>query len=112
MPGSPRTFTSTPCGITSPTPTCCSPACGAASGGILPDIDTLFANRQAWRAEGNHIDQDLLSETVWPAIRHHCLIHDSVFTGCLGSVPFPPFGALQPGCHIGENSFLRFVPSA
>ena len=33
-------------------------------GGILPNIDTLFANRQAWRAEGNHIDQDLLSETV------------------------------------------------
>ena len=81
-------------------------------GGILPNIDTLFANRQAWRAEGNHIDQDLLSETVWPAIRHRCLIHDSVFTGCLGSVPFPPFGALQPGCHIGENSFLRFVPNA
>ena len=81
-------------------------------GGILPSIDTLFANRQGWRAEGNHIDQDLLSETVWPAIRHRCLIHDSVFTGCLGSVPFPPFGALLPGFHIGENSFLRFVPNA
>ena len=81
-------------------------------GGILPNVDTLFANRQGWRAEGNHIDQDLLSETVWPAIRHRCLIHDSVFTGCLGSVPFPPFGALQPGSHIGENSFLRFVANS
>lgn len=80
-------------------------------GGILPDVDTLFAHRIGWRAEGNHIDQDLLSETVWPVIRQNCLIHDSVFTGCLGSVAFPPYGALPPGAHIGENAFLRFVPN-
>jgi hypothetical protein len=78
-------------------------------GGILPPAETLLSHWRGWRAEGNHIDQDLLSETVWPSIRRHSLIHDSVFTGCLGSVAFPPFGALPPGFHVGENSFLRFV---
>ena len=60
------------------------------------------------RSENNHIDQDVLSETVWPTIRHSCLIHDSVFTGCLGSVAFPPFGDNPPGRHIGQNAFLHF----
>jgi len=81
-------------------------------GGILPDVDTLFAKRQGWRTEGDHIDQDLLSETVWPAIRGRCLIHDSVFTGCLGSVAFPPFGELPTGHHIGQNAFHIFLPNA
>jgi len=78
-------------------------------GGILPNVDTLFAHRRGWRTEGNHIDQDLLSETVWPAIRGRCLIHDSIFTGCLGSVPFPPFGDLPPGQHIGQNAGQQFT---
>jgi hypothetical protein len=77
-------------------------------GGILPNVDTLFNNRRGWRTEGNHIDQDLLSETVWPAIRGRALIHDSVFMGCLGSVPFPPYGDLPPGHHIGQNAFMLF----
>ena len=78
-------------------------------GGILPNVDTLFNNRRGWRTEGNHIDQDLLSETVWPAIRGRALIHDSVFMGCLGSVPFPPYGDLPPGHHIGQNAFMLFA---
>lgn len=78
-------------------------------GGILPNVDTLFNNRRGWRTEGNHIDQDLLSETVWPSIRGNCLIHDSVFPGCLGSVPFPPYGDLPPGHHIGQNAFQLFT---
>jgi len=81
-------------------------------GGILPDVDTLFAKRQGWRTEGDHIDQDLLSETVWPSIRGRCLIHDSVFTGCLGSVAFPPFGDLPTGHHIGQNAFHLFEANA
>ena len=78
-------------------------------GGILPNVDILFNNRRGWRTEGNHIDQDLLSETVWPAVRGHCLIHDSVFTGCLGSVQFPPYGELPPGHHVGQNAFSMFT---
>jgi tetratricopeptide (TPR) repeat protein len=77
-------------------------------GNILPPTATLMQSYTAWRVENNHIDQDVLSETVWPTIRHSCLIHDSIFTGCLGSVPFPPFGDNPPGRHIGQNAFLHF----
>lgn len=78
---------------------------------ILPPTEQLMQSYRAWRVENNHVDQDVLSETVWPTIRRSCLIHDSVFTGCLGSVPFPPFGDQPPGRHIGENAFLQFTPN-
>jgi hypothetical protein len=80
-------------------------------GGILPPVPTLLGAYTAWRTENNHVDQDLLSEAVWPVARQSILIHDSVFAPCLGSVPFPPFGGLLPGQHIGENAFLRFTPN-
>ena len=80
-------------------------------GGILPPVETLLGHYTAWRVENDHVDQDLLAETVWPAIRRDVLIHDSVFTGCLGSVPFPPFGAMLPGMHIGQNAFHLFAPA-
>ena len=77
-------------------------------GGILPPVETLLGAYRGWRVEHDHIDQDVLSETVWPILRGHVLIHDSVFTSCLGSVPFPPFGALPAAMHIGQNAFLHF----
>lgn len=80
-------------------------------GNVLPPPETLMQAYTAWRVENNHIDQDVLSETVWPTIRHSCLIHDSIFTGCLDSVPFPPFGSQPPGYHIGQNAFLHFKRS-
>jgi hypothetical protein len=80
-------------------------------GNVLPPTETLMQSYTAWRVENNHIDQDVLSETVWPTIRHSCLIHDSIFTGCLGSVAFPPFGRQPPGYHIGQNAFLHFKRS-
>jgi hypothetical protein len=80
-------------------------------GGILPPPGTLMGAYSQWRAETNHIDQDLLTETVWPVVRHSILIHDSIFAPCLGSIPFPPFGALPPGHHVGENGFLNFSKS-
>ncbi|MEI7712573.1 MAG: tetratricopeptide repeat protein [Rhodospirillales bacterium] len=80
-------------------------------GGILPPVESLLEHYTAWRVENDHVDQDLLAETVWPAIRRDVLIHDSVFTGCLGSVPFPPFGAMLPGMHIGQNAFHHFAPA-
>jgi hypothetical protein len=58
--------------------------------------------------ENDHVDPDILTETVWPIIRGSILIHDSIFTGTLGSVPFPPFGELPEGSHIGQNSFVHF----
>jgi hypothetical protein len=81
-------------------------------GGILPDPAALMRAHPFWRMETRHIDQDILGTTVWPSIRHNILIHDSIFHPCLGSVPFPPFGALPPGRHIGENGFLHFTQSA
>lgn len=81
-------------------------------GNVLPPTGRLMQAYTAWRVENNHVDQDVLSETVWPTIRGHCLIHDSKFTGCLGSVPFPPYGLVPPGMHIGQNSFLHFQANA
>ena len=77
-------------------------------GNVLPGPDGLLRAYTGWRMENDHLDQDVLSEAVWPAIRSSCLIHDSIFTGCLGSVPFPPFGALMPGHHVGQNALVHF----
>jgi tetratricopeptide (TPR) repeat protein len=80
-------------------------------GNILPSPTELFRASTGWRIENDHIDQDILSDTVWPAVRHSILIHDSIFTGTLGSVPFPPFGQLPAGSHIGQNAFVHFNPA-
>jgi Tfp pilus assembly protein PilF len=80
-------------------------------GNILPSPTELFRASTGWRIENDHIDQDILSDTVWPTVRHSILIHDSVFTGTLGSVPFPPFGQLPGGSHIGQNAFVHFNPA-
>lgn len=80
-------------------------------GGILPPLATLLGAYTAWRMENDHVDQDLLTETVWPSIRRSVLVHDSIFQPCLGSVPFPPFGDLPAGHHIGQNAFLHFSKS-
>jgi tetratricopeptide (TPR) repeat protein len=81
-------------------------------GGILPGPAALMRVHTFWRAETNHIDQDLLSATIWPVVRNNILVHDSIFHPCLSSVPFPPFGALPAGHHVGENAFLHFTKSA
>jgi hypothetical protein len=78
---------------------------------ILPPPAKLLQSYTAWRVENDHVDQDVLSETVWPTIRRDVLIHDSIFTGCLGSVAFPPYGHQPPGYHIGQNAFLYFTRS-
>jgi hypothetical protein len=77
-------------------------------GGVLPPLQTLVDKFKPWRIENAHIDQDLLTVTAWSTIKQSCLIHDSVFTGCLGSVPFPPYGDLPKGHHIGQNAFIHF----
>jgi len=77
-------------------------------GGILPAPARLWEHFKPWRLENDHVDQDLLTVTVWPTLKQSCLIHDSVFTGCLGSVPFPPYGELPAGHHVGQNAFIHF----
>ncbi len=78
-------------------------------GGIVPSPDALLAAHTFWRMETEHIDQDILAAVVWPAIRGNILIHDSIFHPAAGSVPFPPFGALPAGHHIGQNAFVHFT---
>jgi hypothetical protein len=80
-------------------------------GGILPSPAELFRASTGWRVENDHIDQDILTDTVWPTVRSSILVHDSVFTGTIGSVPFPPFGELPAGSHIGQNAFVHFNPA-
>jgi hypothetical protein len=80
-------------------------------GGILPPPAKLLKEFRPWRVENDHVDQDLLTSTAWPTVRQSCLIHDSVFTGCLGSVPFPPYGELPKGHHVGQNAFIHFRPA-
>jgi hypothetical protein len=77
-------------------------------GNILPSPTDLFRHWTGWRMENDHLDQDILSDTVWPTIRRSLLVHDSVFTGTLGGVAFPPYGGLPPGSHIGQNAFIHF----
>ena len=85
-------------------------------GGILPPPGDLFRASTFWRIGNQHIDQDILSATVWPSIRRSLLIHDSIFTSAvdsapLGSVPFPPFGQLPSGAHIGQTATVCAIQS-
>ena len=77
-------------------------------GNILPDLQKVWRDYRSEFVQGRTADQRLLSDMVWPTVSQSCLIHDSIFTGCLGSVPFPPYGDLYPGHHIGQNSFIHF----
>jgi hypothetical protein len=81
-------------------------------GGVLPPHNTIVAAYKGWREQTEHVDQDLLTEVVWPIARQSVLIDDSTFTGSLGSQPFPPYGALPPGHHVGQNAFHFFQRGA
>ena len=79
-------------------------------GNILPSPADLFRASTNWRVENDHIDQDILSDTVWPTVRGSILIHDSVFTGTLGSVPFPPFGGVARRVACRPERLCAFQP--
>ncbi|MDF1755984.1 MAG: sulfotransferase [Verrucomicrobiales bacterium] len=71
--------------------------------GVLPTVQELVDDFSPQTAATRTYDQHLLREKVWPTIRQSVLIHDSVYTGCLGSVPFPEVGQLPPDRHVGQN---------
>ncbi|MEM9284142.1 MAG: hypothetical protein AAGA96_20170 [Verrucomicrobiota bacterium] len=75
---------------------------GGVSGALasLEEIKTAF---HPDTAPTRTVDQILLRQVVWPMVRQSVLIHDSVYTGCLGSVPFPEFGELPGDQHVGQN---------
>jgi len=72
-------------------------------GGVLPSIETLRENFNPTNPPTRTYDQALLRSCVWPVVRQSVLSHDSVYTGCIGSVPFPKMGKLPAGQHVGQN---------
>lgn len=74
-----------------------------AAGGLLKGIKRVMEAHIARVSVPNRqIDQQFLASTVWPSIRDHTLIHDDLF-GVLDARPFPPFGRLPEGQHVGMN---------
>ncbi|MEM7699865.1 MAG: tetratricopeptide repeat protein, partial [Verrucomicrobiota bacterium] len=71
--------------------------------GVLPSVPEMKENFHPTIAPTMTFDQMLLREVVWPTLRQSVLIHDSVYTGCLGSVPFPEGAVLPPDRHVGQN---------
>lgn len=65
---------------------------------ILPQVAAWFAAQR--RVLGVTADQEFLREALWPTIRQSVLVHDSQFD-FPPAEPFPPYGALPPGCHVG-----------
>ena len=72
-------------------------------GGVLPSIGEIRENFRSDTAPTRTYDQIVLRNCVWPVVRQSVLAHDSVYTGSLGSVPFPETGQLPSGQHVGQN---------
>lgn len=71
--------------------------------GVLPAVEELRREFKPLTAPTRTYDQHLLRDCVWPIVRQSVLIHDSIYTGCLGSIAFPRFGSLPPKHHVGQN---------
>lgn len=71
-------------------------------GGVLPPLKQLAARFKPFRMNTRNYDQDFLRMAVWPTVRRSCLTHDGYFD-CLDSKPFPPWGRLPPGAHVGQD---------
>jgi hypothetical protein len=77
-----------------------------AVGGALPDV---IKELMAWMGRSKTLvhramDQWFLREGLWPTIRQSVLVHDSQFR--FGETrPFPPYGRLPSGQHVGQNLF-------
>jgi hypothetical protein len=78
------------------------------TGNTLPDLKKLWHAYRSPHMQGRAADQRFLGDMVWPTVSQSCIVHDSIFTGCLGSIAFPPYGDLLPGHHIGQNAFIHF----
>jgi len=72
------------------------------AGNVLPDMREMIKDYNTNLLVNRTIDQWLLRARIWPLIREHTLTHDSLFH-VLGSRPFPPYGYLPPGRHVGQS---------
>ncbi len=77
------------------------------TGGILAGIAQRI---EAYTGKSDRIDRKLdqrfLADVVWPSIHEDCLTHDTYF-GCFGARPFPIWGRLPPGHHVGQNAAVH-----
>ncbi|NNE90184.1 MAG: hypothetical protein HKN23_00910 [Verrucomicrobiales bacterium] len=71
--------------------------------GVLPEVSELREKFCPKTAPTRTFDQHFLREMVWPTMRQSVLVHDSAYTGTIGSVPFPSVGQLCPRRHVGQN---------
>ncbi|MDF1815031.1 MAG: hypothetical protein P1V20_22700 [Verrucomicrobiales bacterium] len=71
-------------------------------GGVLPSLNQLLSEFKPNVKATETYDQLFLRLAVWPTISQSILIHDSAFD-TPGSIPFPKYGNLPPGKHIGQN---------
>ncbi|MDF1657309.1 MAG: hypothetical protein P1U58_06830, partial [Verrucomicrobiales bacterium] len=71
--------------------------------GVLPPLEELLKSFDSKLAPTRTFDQLFLRDVVWPVVRQSALCHDSVYTGTLGSIPFPALGALPDSIHVGQN---------
>ncbi len=70
---------------------------------VLPKIDDLL---QAFRSDSHiGLDQKFLRAMVWPLVHQDARIHDRLYHGVLGGVPFSPLGLLPPGRHVGQDAW-------
>jgi len=77
--------------------------CGGVLSGIAQEIDRFVGPNDL---VDRKLDQRFLADVVWPSIRDDVLTHDDYF-GCFGAVPFPPWGRLPPGHHVGQNAAVH-----
>lgn len=71
--------------------------------GVLPNISKLAqAFKTTLQLRTRIIDQLFLRQEIWPRIKNHLLIHDSIFN-TLHSVDFPPYATLPAGQHVGQD---------
>lgn len=77
------------------------------TGGLLPGMETRINEFLARHSIiDRKLDQIFLAEVVWPSIRQACISHDAYF-GNFEARPFPPFGELPPGHHVGQNASVH-----
>ena len=78
--------------------------CGGILTGITGQI-AAYASHSSDRID-RKLDQRFLADIVWPSIHEDCLTHDSYF-GCFDARPFPPWGRLPSGHHVGQNAAVH-----
>ncbi len=77
------------------------------TGGILADIEARITGYVGANDKiDRKLDQRFLADIVWPSIHQDYLSHDTYF-GCFDARPFPLWGRLPPGHHVGQNASVH-----